>query len=226
MTEAHAKPGRFDHLRGALRDFPPLAWSFLYFFFLLTGYYVLRPVRDAMGAANDPAAVFPVAMVEWFALRGVDLSTGEVRTVAGTGRQLFLGVRQPQADLRVEAGLQEAAGDLADLLRHQRAAQLARHLVQVAGVRLPLAGLRRRLPLAGHQLAGVREAVRQEGMMRCVVALFFWALAPCAARLTRLRQPKPVPVLRSAPATPVRWARLAAITVCRSCPVWPPAAKS
>ena len=76
MTEAHAKPGRFDHLRGALRDFPPLAWSFLYFFFLLTGYYVLRPVRDAMGAANDPSAVFPVAMVDWFAARGIAIACG------------------------------------------------------------------------------------------------------------------------------------------------------
>ncbi|HEX5693435.1 MAG TPA: MFS transporter [Arenimonas sp.] len=73
MSQATPPAGRFDHLRGALREFPALLWSFLYFFFLLTGYYVLRPVRDAMGAANDASAVFPVAMVEWFALRGVSL---------------------------------------------------------------------------------------------------------------------------------------------------------
>lgn len=30
-----------------------LGWSFLYFFALLTGYYVLRPVRDAMGATGQ-----------------------------------------------------------------------------------------------------------------------------------------------------------------------------
>lgn len=30
-------------------EFKPVAWSFLYFFCLLAGYYVLRPVRDEMG---------------------------------------------------------------------------------------------------------------------------------------------------------------------------------
>lgn len=29
-----------------------LGWSFLYFFFLLAGYYILRPVRDEMGVAS------------------------------------------------------------------------------------------------------------------------------------------------------------------------------
>lgn len=70
MPKAPPTAGRFDHLRGALAEFPPLLWSFLYFFFLLTGYYVLRPVRDAMGASGDVEAVFPVAMVEWAAARG------------------------------------------------------------------------------------------------------------------------------------------------------------
>jgi ATP:ADP antiporter, AAA family len=50
-----------------------LGWSFLYFFSLLCGYYVLRPVRDAMGASSDVLAVFPVAMVDWFAARGVQV---------------------------------------------------------------------------------------------------------------------------------------------------------
>ena len=36
-------------LTGAERDeVRPLAWSFLYFFCLLCGYYILRPVRDEM----------------------------------------------------------------------------------------------------------------------------------------------------------------------------------
>ncbi len=70
MTLAAGTAGRFDHLRGALREFPPLLWSFLYFFFLLTGYYVLRPVRDAMGASADVEAVFPLALVQWAAARG------------------------------------------------------------------------------------------------------------------------------------------------------------
>lgn len=30
-------------------EWPAAAWSFLYFFFLLAGYYVLRPIRDEMG---------------------------------------------------------------------------------------------------------------------------------------------------------------------------------
>lgn len=62
--------GRF---RGALAGSPPLWWSLLYFFCLLTGYYVLRPVRDAMGASGDPAAVFPKAMLAWAENIGVEL---------------------------------------------------------------------------------------------------------------------------------------------------------
>ena len=38
------------NFRAALAESPPLLWSFLYFFCLLSGYYVLRPVREAMGA--------------------------------------------------------------------------------------------------------------------------------------------------------------------------------
>ena len=36
-------------------ELPALAWSFLYFFCLLCGYYVLRPVRDEMGIAGGIA---------------------------------------------------------------------------------------------------------------------------------------------------------------------------
>ncbi|AKC88176.1 membrane protein [Pseudoxanthomonas suwonensis] len=52
---------------------PALWWSLLYFFCLLTGYYVLRPVRDAMGASGDVAAVFPPALVDWAQRAGIDL---------------------------------------------------------------------------------------------------------------------------------------------------------
>jgi ATP:ADP antiporter, AAA family len=73
MNESMDLTSRFDRLREALRESPPLAWSFLYFFCLLTGYYVLRPVRDAMGASSDVEAVFPARLVEWAAGRGWSL---------------------------------------------------------------------------------------------------------------------------------------------------------
>src|SRR4249919_4088350 len=60
-------------LRAALAESPPLWWAMLYFFCLLTGYYVLRPVRDAMGASSDALAVFPRAWVAWADARGWDL---------------------------------------------------------------------------------------------------------------------------------------------------------
>lgn len=66
-------PGRIARFSSALGESPPLLWSFLYFFCLLSGYYVLRPVREAMGASNDIAAVFPPAMIEFFAARGLPL---------------------------------------------------------------------------------------------------------------------------------------------------------
>jgi AAA family ATP:ADP antiporter len=57
---AHRHLGRF---RAALAASPPLWWAMLYFFCLLCGYYVLRPVRDAMGASSDAAAVFPRGLI-------------------------------------------------------------------------------------------------------------------------------------------------------------------
>ena len=62
---ADAKMTALARFRSALRDSPPLWWSLLYFFSLLSGYYVLRPVRDAMGASGDVLAVFPPWLVDW-----------------------------------------------------------------------------------------------------------------------------------------------------------------
>lgn len=73
MNEAPPQSNRIATLGSTLREFPPLLWSFLYFFFLLTAYYVLRPVRDAMGAAADVEAVFSPATIAWFAGRGIAL---------------------------------------------------------------------------------------------------------------------------------------------------------
>lgn len=56
--DAGASLGKLAGLRGALRDFPPLLWAALYFFFLLTGYYILRPVRDAMGSTQNLQLLF------------------------------------------------------------------------------------------------------------------------------------------------------------------------
>lgn len=73
MTQTTAFSERLQGFKSALRDFPPLLWSFLYFFSLLTGYYILRPVREAMGASADISALFPAAMIEFFAARGMAL---------------------------------------------------------------------------------------------------------------------------------------------------------
>jgi AAA family ATP:ADP antiporter len=69
-TSATQRIGRF---RAALAASPPLVWAFLYFFCLLSGYYVLRPVREAMGASNDVQAIFPPWMIDFFAARGMPL---------------------------------------------------------------------------------------------------------------------------------------------------------
>ena len=73
MTDTATMTGRIGRFRAALGESPPLLWSFLYFFCLLSGYYVLRPVREAMGASNDVATVFPPAMIEFFTARGIAL---------------------------------------------------------------------------------------------------------------------------------------------------------
>lgn len=64
---------RLSRFRAALADSPPLWWALLYFFSLLCGYYVLRPVRDAMGASADVSAVFPQAWIAWGQGAGFEL---------------------------------------------------------------------------------------------------------------------------------------------------------
>jgi len=73
MTAADTDSSRLGRLRSALAESPPLLWSFAYFFCLLSGYYVLRPVREAMAASSDVEAVFPPALIAFFADRGVAL---------------------------------------------------------------------------------------------------------------------------------------------------------
>ncbi|KRG70131.1 NTP/NDP exchange transporter [Pseudoxanthomonas dokdonensis] len=71
MTAATAT--RWGRFRTNFSESPPLAWAFVYFFCLLSGYYVLRPVREAMGASSDIQAVFPLAMIDFFAAHDLDL---------------------------------------------------------------------------------------------------------------------------------------------------------
>ena len=73
MNPADAASSRLARFRLALSESPPLLWAFLYFFCLLSGYYVLRPVRDAMGASSEVEAVFPPGLVGFFAARGIAL---------------------------------------------------------------------------------------------------------------------------------------------------------
>lgn len=73
MNPADAVSSRLGRFRSALSEYPPLLWAFVYFFCLLSGYYVLRPVREAMAASSDIEAIFPHAMVAFFAARGVPL---------------------------------------------------------------------------------------------------------------------------------------------------------
>ncbi len=73
MSDTPARAGPFGRFRDALGESPPLIWAFVYFFCLLSGYYVLRPVREAMAASSDVGAVFPPAMIAFFLDRGVAL---------------------------------------------------------------------------------------------------------------------------------------------------------
>lgn len=65
--------GALQRLRQELVESPPLWWALLYFFSLLCGYYVLRPVRDAMAASADMTTVFPDAWIAWALSRGFEL---------------------------------------------------------------------------------------------------------------------------------------------------------
>jgi AAA family ATP:ADP antiporter len=85
---------RLRRFRAALADSPPLWWALLYFFSLLCGYYVLRPVRDAMGSSGDALTVFPRAWVTWAGARGWDLTDFTLQLLF-TGTFLGMLVLQP-----------------------------------------------------------------------------------------------------------------------------------
>ena len=64
---------------------PALLWSFVYFFCLLSGYYVLRPVREA---------VFPPAIISFFAVYGIPLKELTLQVLSTCSFALIL-VAQP-----------------------------------------------------------------------------------------------------------------------------------
>ena len=80
-TPAATSTTAVSQARAALRELPALGWAFAYFFCLLTGYYVLRPVREAMSASSDVAALFPQPMIDWFAVRGIALGEFVLQTL-------------------------------------------------------------------------------------------------------------------------------------------------
>jgi AAA family ATP:ADP antiporter len=94
MNEPMALSARAGRMRDALRDSPPLAWSFLYFFCLLAAYYVLRPVRDAMGASSDAEAVFAPGLIAWAQAHGLTLQDFTLQ-VLFTGTFLCMLLLQP-----------------------------------------------------------------------------------------------------------------------------------
>ncbi|SEL69374.1 ATP:ADP antiporter, AAA family [Pseudoxanthomonas sp. GM95] len=73
MSQATRNPHMLGRFRDALGASPPLIWAFLYFFCLLSGYYILRPVREAMSSSNDIGAIFPPGMIAFFAAHGMPL---------------------------------------------------------------------------------------------------------------------------------------------------------
>ncbi len=88
---------RIDQVRDFLKSLkaePGLALAFIYFFFLLCGYYVIRPVRDALGASEDPAAIFPQWMIEWSAAQGFSLGAFTLQ-VLFTGTFIVMLILQP-----------------------------------------------------------------------------------------------------------------------------------
>jgi len=73
MQEQTKRLGWQD-LRKAMTEVPALPISAIYFFCLLCGYYLLRPVRDAFGASPEVEAVFPQWLITWSLAHGIAIS--------------------------------------------------------------------------------------------------------------------------------------------------------
>ncbi|MEJ2129357.1 MAG: MFS transporter [Woeseiaceae bacterium] len=53
-----ARPSLFDRVFGLERqEYVPAAWSFFYFFCVLSAYYILRPIRESMGVVSGTTSL-------------------------------------------------------------------------------------------------------------------------------------------------------------------------
>lgn len=60
MSASHIEdPARLPLIGATRHELPALFWSFLYFFCVLAAYYVIRPVREQLGAAAGGSAALP-----------------------------------------------------------------------------------------------------------------------------------------------------------------------
>ncbi|MGH8105617.1 MAG: NTP/NDP exchange transporter, partial [Arenimonas sp.] len=84
----------WQDLSKAMTEVPALPISAIYFFCLLCGYYLLRPVRDAFGASPEVAAVFPQWLIEWTGAHGIALSELTLQ-ILFTGTFISMLVLQP-----------------------------------------------------------------------------------------------------------------------------------
>jgi len=84
----------WQDLRKAMTEVPALPISAIYFFCLLCGYYLLRPVRDAFGASPEVEAVFPQWLIAWSQNHGVAISDLTLQ-ILFTGTFISMLVLQP-----------------------------------------------------------------------------------------------------------------------------------
>jgi AAA family ATP:ADP antiporter len=89
-----AKRLGWEDLKKAMTEVPALPISALYFFCLLCGYYLLRPVRDAFGASPEVEAVFPQWLIQWSLTHGLALSDLTLQ-ILFTGTFIAMLVLQP-----------------------------------------------------------------------------------------------------------------------------------
>lgn len=93
MQEQSKRLGWQD-LRKAMTEVPALPISAIYFFCLLCGYYLLRPVRDAFGASPEVEAVFPQWLISWSLSHGLALSDLTLQ-ILFTGTFISMLILQP-----------------------------------------------------------------------------------------------------------------------------------